>query len=97
LKFIYSEQGNFIGVQSFLPFDMEPEIREFLKKVSYSIGVAFVWLAITCVAAIKGDNAFIKDHLTLGNILFYTWFAISVVLLAIALRKIWISKPGPAE
>ena len=68
---------------------MEPGVREFLKRVGYSIGVGFLWLAITAIAAIKGDNAFIGDHLTLGNVLFYIWLVISLVLLLFIYKKMW--------
>jgi hypothetical protein len=68
---------------------MEPGVREFLKRVGYSIGVGFLWLAITAIAAIKGDNAFIEGPVRIGNIIFYVWFVISVVILIKVLRKIW--------
>lgn len=71
---------------------MEEGVREFLKRVGYSIGIAFTWLAITCIAAIKGDNAFIEGDVRLGNVIFYIWFIISMVLLIKLLRRIWNRK-----
>lgn len=68
---------------------MEPGALEFLKRVGFSIGLAFTWLVINAVAAIKGDNAFIEDHIRLKNILFYTWLVISIVLLVKFMKKIW--------
>ena len=68
---------------------MEPEALAFLKRVAKSILLALVWLAINAVAAIWGDNAFVGDHLNLSNIIFYTWFVISVVLLVYLLKKMW--------
>ena len=68
---------------------MEPEALDFLKRVSKSIMVALLWLAVNAVIAIKGDNAFIEDHLRLANVLFYIWFCLSLVLLLYLLRKIW--------
>jgi ABC-type thiamin/hydroxymethylpyrimidine transport system permease subunit len=68
---------------------MEPEVAEFLKRVSYSIGIAFVWLGITCIAGIKGDNAFVGDHISIGNILFYIWFIASLVGLFFIYKKLW--------
>jgi hypothetical protein len=68
---------------------MEPGVREFLKRVGYSIGVGFLWLAITAIAAIKGDNAFIEGPVRIANVIFYVWFVISVILLVKLLRKIW--------
>jgi hypothetical protein len=73
---------------------MEPEMVEFLKKISKSILIAVVWLGITSIAAIKGDNAFIEGDIRLGNVLFYCWFIISVVLVIKLLKKVWKSDTG---
>lgn len=62
------------------------------RRISYSIGIAFTWLTITAIAAIVGDNAFIGDSISLANVLFYTWFVISVVLLVYVLKKLWTGK-----
>jgi hypothetical protein len=71
---------------------MEEGVREFLKRVGYSIAIAFTWLAITAIAAIKGDNAFIQGPVRPANVIFYIWFVISVVLLIKGLKKIWNKK-----
>jgi hypothetical protein len=68
---------------------MEPETLAFLKRISLTLLIALVWLAINATAAIKGDNAFIGDHLTLGNVLFYIWLVISLVLLLFIYKKMW--------
>lgn len=71
---------------------MEPEAAAFLRRVANSLAIGFLWLGINAVAAIKGDNAFIGDHLTIWNILFYIWFIISIVILVIIYKKMWINK-----
>ncbi len=71
---------------------MEPEALELLKKVSKSIFLAVLWLGINSIAAIKGDHAFIKNTWTFGNIIFYIWLAISILILIFLLNKIWASK-----
>ncbi|MGI8634059.1 MAG: hypothetical protein ACR2KZ_01515 [Segetibacter sp.] len=71
---------------------MEPEMVAFLKRIGKSLTIAFCWLAITTTAAIKGDNAFIGKHLSAGNILFYLWLVISIILLAVIFKKLWFSK-----
>lgn len=62
---------------------------EFLKKISFSILIVLAWLGINCIAAIKGDNAFIEGDIRLGNVLFYVWAVFSTVLLVVAIKKIW--------
>ncbi len=71
---------------------MEPEAAAFLKRVANSLAIGFIWLAINATAAIKGDNAFIGNHITIGNIVFYTWFIISLVILIVLYKKIWVGK-----
>jgi hypothetical protein len=68
---------------------MEPEVLEFLKRVSKSIMIALIWLAVNSIAAIKGDNAFVGDHITLGNVLFYIWFVVSIFLLVYIYKRLW--------
>ena len=68
---------------------MEPETLAFLKRVGYSIFIALAWLAINATAAIKGDNAFVGEHITLGNVLFYIWFIISLIILLSIYKKMW--------
>ncbi|HEX8357575.1 MAG TPA: hypothetical protein VF610_09195 [Segetibacter sp.] len=71
---------------------MEPEAAAFLKKVANTIFIGFTWLAINAIAAIKGDNAFIGEHLKLGNVLFYIWFVISIVILIVLYKKMWTNR-----
>lgn len=64
----------------------------FLRRIGKSITIAFCWLAITATAAIKGDNAFIGEDIKLGNVLFYLWVIISIILLVIIFKKLWFAK-----
>lgn len=68
---------------------MEPEAAAFLRRVANSLAIGLIWLAVNATAAIKGDNAFVGDHVTIGNILFYIWFVISLGLLIILYKKVW--------
>lgn len=61
----------------------------FFKRIGFTILIALIWLAINATAAIKGDNAFIGDHITLGNVLFYAWFIVSVIILIVIYKKMW--------
>ncbi len=69
---------------------MEPEMVAFLKRISLTILIALLWLAINATAAIKGDNAFIGEHITIGNVLFYVWFVISLVILLWIYKRMWL-------
>ncbi len=71
---------------------MEPEMAAFLRRVGKSLTIGFLWLAINATAAIKGDNAFVGDHITLANVLFYIWFVISIIILVFLYKKLWTGK-----
>ena len=71
---------------------METDVAAFLRKVAKSIFIGFCWLAINAIAAIKGDNAFVGERVKAGNIIFYIWFVISIVILIIIYRKMWRAK-----
>ncbi len=68
---------------------MDPEAVAFLRRIVKTLTIGFIWLALTCTFAIKGDNAFISGSLRLGNILFYIWFIVSVVTLVFIYKKLW--------
>lgn len=64
----------------------------FLRRVAKSIFIGFVWLAINAIFAIKGDNAFVGERITIGNVIFYSWFVMSIVVLVILFKKMWTGK-----
>ncbi len=68
---------------------MEPEMVAFLKRIGLTIFIALLWLGINATAAIKGDNAFIGDHITIANVLFYIWFVISLIILLWIYKRMW--------
>lgn len=68
---------------------MEPDVSQFLKRVGYSLSIALAWLCVNATAAIVNDNAFITGRVRLANILFYTWFIISTVVLLLIYKKMW--------
>ncbi|HVX48983.1 MAG TPA: hypothetical protein VHB48_02465 [Chitinophagaceae bacterium] len=72
---------------------MEPEVKEFLTRISFSIGIVVLWFTINSTAGIMFDFAFIHDHVTAGNIIFYIWFAISIFLMVKLLIRLWKNKP----
>ena len=68
---------------------MDPELQAFFKLISYSIGIVFTWLAILAIAAIKGDNAFIGDKVSMANVIFYIWAVASTIGMVFLLLKLW--------
>ena len=71
---------------------MEPGVSKYLVRILNTISVGLLWLAINSTIGIMYDYAFIHDHFTTGNILFYCWFFISLTLFLWWIIRLW-SKP----
>ncbi len=68
---------------------MEPEVVAFLKRVALCIFITFFWLAITVTVGLKFDFAFVNEHVSAGNIIFYLWMAASFVAMVLYFIRIW--------
>ena len=71
---------------------MEPGVKEYLLRIVNTISLGVVWMAINSTFGIMYDYAFIHEHITTGNIIFYIWFLISLVAFLWWLIRVW-SKP----
>jgi len=57
-----------------------------------TIFVVLIWLLINTTAGIMYQLAFISEHVSAGNMVFYCWLIISSLLLARWAYRLW-SKP----
>ena len=71
---------------------MEPGFKEYLLRIINTLSVGLIWLAINSSFGIMYDYAFIHDHVTTGNIIFYIWFLISFTTFLWWVIRLW-SKP----
>ena len=75
-----------------MPSGMEPEVRNFLKRIVWSITVGFLYLMINATMGLWGEWLFFEGKPTLGNYIFYGWLALSTVGLIMLLIKWWRKK-----
>jgi hypothetical protein len=68
---------------------MEPEIREFFKRISASIGLLIIWMAINLTVGIKFGYAFFEGSISWSNIIFYVWAVASFMGLIYLFLRIW--------
>jgi len=68
---------------------MEPEVREFFKRISTSIGIAIIWLMINITIGVKYGYAFYEDKIHLYNIVFYVWTLASFITLVVIFIRMW--------
>lgn len=71
---------------------MEPEARDFLKRVIWSVFMGLVYLFVNSTIGIAGGWFFFMDKPTVGNYIFYAWFIASTVGLVLLLFKWWRKK-----
>ena len=68
---------------------MEPEIKEFFRRLSLSIGLCIIWMAINIVIGVKLGYAFYEGKIQTGNIVFYIWVVASFIGLLWVYMRIW--------
>lgn len=68
---------------------MEPEVVAFLKRVALCIFMVFSWLAITVIVGLKFNLAFVDNHVSPGNVLFYLWMAASFIAMILYFIRLW--------
>lgn len=68
---------------------VEPGVKKYLLRIVNTLSLGLLWLALNSTAGIMYDLAFIHDHVTLGNILFYIWFVVSLGLFLWYVIRLW--------
>lgn len=68
---------------------MEPDVRAYLIRILNTIFMGLFWLAINTTAGIMYDFAFIHDRISTGNIIFYIWFIISLIIFLWYIIRLW--------
>jgi len=68
---------------------MEPGVKEYLVRILNTLALGLLWMAINSTAGIMYDLAFVHEHVTPGNILFFIWFAISTTAYLWWVIRLW--------
>ncbi len=70
----------------------EEDPRDFLRRVVWSLSLGLVWLVTTIGIGTYAGLMVPEKGLTLGNIIFYIWMALSLVALIWINMRIWKKK-----
>lgn len=68
---------------------MEPDIKEYFKRIAISISYLVIWLIINTFFGLKYNWAFFENEPSTGNYIFYGWLFISFILLILLIKKVW--------
>jgi hypothetical protein len=80
----------------YMPQGMEPDVRKYLFKVLNSLCYGLLWLALNVLGGLYWGYATVNGKLSAGNILFYTWFILSLAALLYSYYRIWSTRT-PSE
>jgi len=69
--------------------NIEPEVKDFLQRIVWSIFIGIIWLFINVTAGIFAGWFFFYDTPTIGNYIFYTWFIISLAAMLYFFYRTW--------
>jgi hypothetical protein len=72
--------------------EMEPEVKKFLQKVVSSIFLGMTWLTLNMTLGIFFGLLFVNDRLTVGNLIFYAFFLVSLYGLIRFYIRTWKEK-----
>ena len=71
---------------------MEDDVKDFLKRIVWTVSSGFLWLTITLGIGAY-NNLFVPDPtLSIGNIIFYFWASGSLAALIYLYIRIWKKK-----
>ncbi|MCK9403762.1 MAG: hypothetical protein M0Q26_10225 [Chitinophagaceae bacterium] len=71
---------------------MEPGVKQYLQRILNTISVWLVWMTVNSTLGIRYQFAYIDKGVTAGNIIFYSWLVLSLVVFVWWVIRVW-SKP----
>jgi len=72
-----------------MPQGMEPDAKKYLLKVLNSLFYGLVWLTLNVLGGLYWGYGIIEKKLSLSNILFFTWFLLSLLTLLYYYYRTW--------
>jgi hypothetical protein len=71
---------------------MEHDVKDFLRRIVWTVFAGFLWLTITLGIGAYNDLLVPNPKITIGNIIFYIWFAVTLAALLYLYIRIWKKK-----
>jgi len=80
-----------------MPQGMEPDVRKYLFKVLNSLCYGLLWLALNVLGGLYWGYGTINGKLSVGNILFFSWFILSLIALLYSYYRMWSTGTPPEK
>ncbi len=71
---------------------MEPDVKDFLKKILQSVFIGLLWMIVNMTIGIFFGLLFVNDKVSAGNIIFYIFLAGSLAGLIWFYYRTWKKK-----
>jgi hypothetical protein len=71
---------------------MEDDVKDFLKRIVWTVSAGFFWLTITVAIGAYNDLLVPNHKITIGNIIFYIWGVGTLAALLYLYFRIWKKK-----
>jgi hypothetical protein len=71
---------------------MEDDVKDFLKRIVWSMSLGFLWLTTTLGIGIYNHLLVPEQSIGVGNIIFYIWMVGSLIALVLVYVRIWKKK-----
>lgn len=71
---------------------MEPDVQDFLKRIVQTVSVTVLFLLLHMTFGVYLNWAFFEDKPTVGNIVYYTIFLLSLAALIYFYFRLWKGK-----
>ncbi|MBX2923923.1 MAG: isopentenyl-diphosphate Delta-isomerase [Chitinophagaceae bacterium] len=68
---------------------IEPELKVFFKKIIHAVSALVIWAIISMFLGLYLNWAIVYEKLNLLNIIFYSWFAVSLGALIYYFTSVW--------
>ena len=69
--------------------EFEPGVRKYLMKILNSLCFGLLWLSLNVLGGLYCGYGIVKGKLSLGNILFFCWFILSLAFLLYYYYRTW--------
>ena len=71
---------------------MGNNVKDFFKRIVWSVSLGFLWLTLTLGIGAYNQLLVPEHAITIGNIIFYIWSAVSLAALIYINIRIWKKK-----
>ena len=68
---------------------VDPEIKKYFRQIVNSVSVGSFWLLILMLFGLYFRFGIVENGLSVGNIVFYIFFLVSLVAYIYFLYKVW--------